>query len=116
MLRLLITAFRLPNKVSLCRQTTHHSYHLQCLNERASARFSQDPKKYLEEKLMVGLFRRVWTTVVPKNLQAPVEAMTQEMVARQDQDEISNQQWHHKMMNSDIQRYFAPRFHIFSLK
>ena len=65
---------------------------------------------------MVGLFRRVWTTVVPKNLQAPVEAMTQEMVARQDQDEISNQQWHLKMMNSDIQRYFAPRFHIFRLK
>ena len=55
---------------------------------------------------MVGLFRRVWTTVVPKNLQAPVQAMTQEMVARQDQDEISRQQWHHEMMANDIQRYF----------
>ena len=38
--------------------------------EACNAKFQRDPKRYLEDKLVSGLFKRVWTTVVAKNLQA----------------------------------------------
>ena len=52
--------------------------------ERYSTKFQRDPKKYLEDKLMSGLFKKVWATVVPRNLQAPVSVLAEDIIAEED--------------------------------
>ena len=55
--------------------------------ERCSTKFQRDPKKYLEDKLMSGLFKKVWTTVVPRNLQAPVSVLAEDIITEENRSQ-----------------------------
>ena len=39
-----------------------------------NSRFNEDPSQYLKDKLFEAVFRKVWSTVVAKNLQNLVDA------------------------------------------
>ena len=39
-----------------------------------NSRFKEDPSQYLKDKLMEAVFRKIWSTVVAKNLQTLVDA------------------------------------------
>ena len=39
-----------------------------------NSRFNEDPSQYLKDKLFEAVFRKVWSTVVAKNLQTLVDA------------------------------------------
>ena len=39
-----------------------------------NSRFHEDPSQYLKEKLMDAIFRKIWSTVVAKNLQTLIDA------------------------------------------
>ena len=39
-----------------------------------NSRFQEDPSQYLKDKLMDAIFRKIWSTVVAKNLQTLVDA------------------------------------------
>ena len=39
-----------------------------------NSRFAENPSQYLKDKLTEAVFRRIWSTVVAKNLQTLVDA------------------------------------------
>ena len=39
-----------------------------------NSKFNEDPSQYLKDKLFDAVFRKVWSTVVAKNLQTLVDA------------------------------------------
>ena len=39
-----------------------------------NSRFTENPSQYLKDKLTEAVFRRIWSTVVAKNLQTLVDA------------------------------------------
>ena len=39
-----------------------------------NSRFQEDPSQYLKDKLMDAIFRKIWSTVVAKNLQTLIDA------------------------------------------